>query len=101
MTPDLPAANDPEEPDAPQTPSVAANLEIWAEPAECWPPPGAVLSVEVRCLIITFAIMGTVAATTAGVLLLYRSAPVLALAEVILGLAAVTFIAIGGYRREG
>jgi hypothetical protein len=100
MTPDRPTANDPEEPDAPDTPSAAANLEIWAEPAECPPPPGAVTPAEVRYLVVTFGIMGTVAATTAGVLLLYRGAPQLALAEVVLGLAAIILIAIGGYRRE-
>jgi hypothetical protein len=99
MTPDRPSANEPEEPDEPQTPSVAANLEIWAESAGYWPPAGAVPSAEVRCLIASFGIMGTVAATTAGVLLLYRSAPELALAEMLLGLAAVIFIAIGGYKR--
>ena len=100
MTPDRPAANDPEDPDAPQTPSVAAELEIWTEPVECWPPPGAVPPAEVRYLAVTFGIMGTVAATTAGVLLLYRSAPQLALAEMMLGLAAIIIIAVCGYRRE-
>jgi multisubunit Na+/H+ antiporter MnhB subunit len=95
MTPDRPPASEPDEPPAPEAPSAAADLEIWAEPTECLPARD-VASAEVRYVIVTFGIMGTVAVTTAGVLLLLHSAPQLALAEVVLGLAAIILIATGG-----
>ena len=86
------------EPYEPEMPSTAAYLEIFPEPMKDWPGGGS--CAEARYVIAAFAIMGTVAATTVGVVLLAPSAPLLALLEVVLGLAAIVLIAVGGHRHE-
>jgi hypothetical protein len=88
-----------DEPDSSETPSGAADLEIWVESSEPWPTAGGDPSGETRYLILTGGIVVTFAGTAADVYMLFRRAPLLALAMVLLGLVAMILIALAGRRR--
>jgi hypothetical protein len=91
MTSNRPAGD---EPGASDQPTAAALLKITAVPTKGWSTEATVPPSDARYLIATFGIVWTVATTTAGAILVYRSAPDLALAEVLLGFIAIALIAI-------
>src|SRR3984957_6763487 len=93
MTTNRPVGSQPGEPDLP---TAAAVLRITAEPTKGWSAVANVPPADAHFLIATFGIMWSIATSTAGVMLVYRFAPYLAVAEVALGLAAIAAIALCG-----
>lgn len=97
MTHDRPAQSGP---GAADLPTEAAQLKIAAEPMKGWSATGTVPQADARYMIATFGIMWVITATTFGVVVVFRAAPLLALAELVLGLVALIIVAATG-RRKG
>src|ERR1700743_1764288 len=93
MTTNRPVGSQPGEPDLP---TAAAVLKVTAQPTKGWSAVANVPPADAHFLIATFGIMWSIATSTAGVMLVYRFAPYLAVAEVGLGLAAIAAIALCG-----
>jgi len=98
VTHDRPAQSGP---GASDLPTAAAQLKISAEPMKGLSATGTVPEAEARYMIATFGIMWTFTTTTVGVVMTFRYDHLIAVAELLLGLATIVFIAIGGRRRGG
>jgi hypothetical protein len=95
MDPDRPSPDGPGDPDLP-LPTRAAQLHISAEPMRGWSATGTVPPADARHTVTTFGIMWALSTTMVAVVMTFHDDPLLALAELAVGLAAIVVIAIGG-----